>query len=347
MALRIEDIIQHGWIDNTSQGVITGELYLVGQSEPVSLALKGNGSRDIAGTRIEFKNHSPSTNEVASIALFSIQKGMVGKMTCSLRRMEATIPLEDMEVYLEKHLEIPHHWKNALYLEWYSIANGRVILESSSFEISISHHKWSLSSDEARQQSWQQKRLVEQFVQISKDMADAEAKVNFDSSTEADEYEWEKRLRLMDHIDEAEWMLEEDFPAVSDQVQDVVVEREADESMSGRTVVVQLAHHTQEEILEKLGGSIMDQGPRGLLAASICYVFSLVDDAFPEAEIEQETGYQLALMKRTAFACNSSIAHCNTLLLEDDSYEEIRDGVHLLRDCILDTIRQFRKSKKE
>lgn len=343
MALRIADIIQHGWIDNTSPGVTKGELYVLGHQEPIKLFLKGNCWRDTAGTRMQFRNNSPVLDEETYATLQYLQKGVVGDMTCSIKRKVPTIPLEEFEDYFEKNKAIPFEWKNALYLEWFSISNGRVTIESTDFEITLSERQWTLSETAEQQQRIENSKAMNQFMQLAIDMAEAEAEISFESKEEADEYEWEKRLRVRDHLEEAQWILEESLP----NEQETAENEELEAPISERHLLVQLAHHTHETIIEKLGDSILDSGPRGSLAASISYVFVATQDAWPDKGLDIEVGYRLAVMKRTLLACNHAIAHCNTLILEDDSYTEIRTEIHHLRDCILDTIRHLRKLNKD
>ena len=267
-------------------------------------------------------------------------------MTCSLKRKVPTIPMTELEDYFEQQKEIPYAWKNALYLEWFSIANGRVVIESTHFEITLSEHSWNLSETQEQQQRIENSQAMNQFMQLAIDMAEAEAEISFESEQEADEYEWEKRLRVKDQLDEAQWLLEENLPGENAKVKE---EGEATDHapIEKRHTLVQLAYHTHEMVMVKLGDSILDNGPRGSLAAAMSYVLTSMEDAWPDKGLDIEVGYRLAVMKRSLMACNNSIAQCNTLLLEDDEYDAIRTDIHHLRDTILDTIRHLRKERQK
>jgi len=342
MAFRIADIIQHGWIDNTSPGIIKGELYILGTIDPVRLFLKGNCRRDMAGSKVQFRNNNPVLDEETFATLLNLQKGVVGDMTCSLKRRSPTIPMTELEEYFEQKKAIPYEWKNAIYLEWFSIANGRVIIESSDFEITLSEHQWELSEVQEHQQKIENSQAMNQFMQLAIDMAEAESEISFETDQEVDEYEWEKRLRVKDQLDEAQWLLEENLPGDNTKLTEKFASNE-EIPIKNRHALVQLAHHTHENVMNKLDHSILDNGPRGSLAAAISYVYTSMNDAWPDKGLGLESGYRLAVMKRTLLACNNSIANCNTLLLEDDDYEAIRTEIHHLRDTILDTIRHLRK----
>ncbi len=59
MPLRIESAVRSGEIDNTVEGKTTGLVWLVGRDEPVLLRLVGDCWRDLAGTRLKFRNPDP------------------------------------------------------------------------------------------------------------------------------------------------------------------------------------------------------------------------------------------------------------------------------------------------
>ena len=42
----------------------------------------------------------------------------------------------------------PEHMANCLYLEWFSEANGRVVIESADYELTISAPEWRLTPEE-------------------------------------------------------------------------------------------------------------------------------------------------------------------------------------------------------
>ena len=42
----------------------------------------------------------------------------------------------------------PEHMANSLYLEWFSEANGRVVIESADYELTISAPEWRMTPEE-------------------------------------------------------------------------------------------------------------------------------------------------------------------------------------------------------
>ena len=119
MAWRIEDAVAHGEIDNTVEGHTTGRIWLAGRDEPLILSLNGDCWRDLAGTRLQFENPSPKTTPDAE-ALDMDQAGIIGDMTASRKNKVPTVSEEEFHELYQNHEDIPHEWRNTLYLEWFS-----------------------------------------------------------------------------------------------------------------------------------------------------------------------------------------------------------------------------------
>jgi len=336
MALRIADVIDHGWIDNTSPGVTTGELYLLGVTNPVKIYLKGNCWRDIAGAKLKFNNPNPVLDEKTCSDIHLLQKGVIGDITGSIKMKIPTISTDQFEEYFAAGKEIPFEWKNSIYLEWFSMANGRIVIESSIFETSLTEPAWQLSREEENLQRIENTHMMNQFMHLTLGMVDTETDIDFETD-EADEFEWEKRLKLRDQLEEAAWLMESDAQTGEDTIPDIV-------AMESRHPLVQFAFKVHEDITKRLGESILDDGPRGGLANAVGYIFESTDDAWPQGNLHVEKGYQLAVLKRSVEACNHAVAYCNTIILEDESYDNTRFLMHELRSRILDSLKDLRST---
>jgi len=111
MAWRPHENLIGAELNNTVPGRVTGWLVFVGIDKPVKLDLVGDFHRDIRGTKVRLRNPHPTQDADRAKYLegFSpIQTGEVGDMTAGL-------PPQDYVAYP--------------YFEWYSEANGRVVLE--------------------------------------------------------------------------------------------------------------------------------------------------------------------------------------------------------------------------
>ena len=152
MALRLDTAVIRGEIDNTTRGNVRGRLWLVGREEPISIDLRGDAWRDVAGGRLTFTNPKPEPQAAAS-KLQPKQKGFVGDITAS-RKVKISAAPEDEQQETESEGETQKHpteWHNALYFEWYSEANGRVVIESAGFDLCISEWIWEM--DDAEEQA--------------------------------------------------------------------------------------------------------------------------------------------------------------------------------------------------
>ena len=110
MAWRPHENLIEGELDNTVPGKVTGWIRFVGMNEVVKLDLHGDFHRDIRGAKIHLSGCARDDEETRQcLEGFSpVQTGEVGDMTAGL-------PPQDYVAYP--------------YFEWYSEANGRVVLE--------------------------------------------------------------------------------------------------------------------------------------------------------------------------------------------------------------------------
>lgn len=201
MAWRLEEAVAHGEIDNTVEGHTTGRIWLVGRDEPLILSLDGDCWRDLAGTRLQFENPNPIATEDAA-ALDIDQSGIAGDMTASRRNRVPTVSEEVFHELYQSHLEIPYEWRNTLYLEWFSEINGRVVIESAAYILTISPHEWQMDEDAEDAQKLANLNSMRDFMaQVirRRDPAVPEP----DASTELDESAWEERLKESDRLTDA------------------------------------------------------------------------------------------------------------------------------------------------
>ena len=336
MALRIDQAIISGWIDNTTPGVTRGGIELLGMQRPLELILKGNCWRDLAGTRLDFVNPDPQPQEEVVEMLHGLHRGVVGDMTASQKVKSLLISQDEMIEYLEAKKELPFEWKNSLNLEWFSLANGRVVVEATGFELKLSCHQWEVDESGDRLQREKNANALDHFMQLITHANEAESQVKDDFDQAADEFEWERRLRVRDTLEEAVDFLS---PADEDDSQDMLDQA----GVQGRDSLVQRAHALQMDVMLYLGNSFLDSGSRGELAMSVRFVFETLNEICPESgEADLEVGYRIAMLKRSADASNIAVAACNTLEMEDDGFKLIRTDVFQLRDMILDRVQVLR-----
>jgi hypothetical protein len=217
MAWRIEEAVAHGEIDNTVEGRTTGRIWLAGRDEPLILNLDGDCWRDLAGTRLQFENPSPKSNPDAE-ALDMDQAGIVGDMTASRKNKVPTVSEEEFHELYQNHQDIPHEWRNTLYLEWFSEINGRVVIETYSFKLTISPHEWEMDEDAEEAQKLANLNSMRDFMAQVIRRRNPEGPEP-DISEELDEFAWEERLKESDRLTDAYQEVLEKYMEDSDSEQ--------------------------------------------------------------------------------------------------------------------------------
>jgi hypothetical protein len=192
MAWRIEENVIRGEIDNRTSGRVYGKVWLAGRNDPLVLELTGNCHKDLAGCRLTFTNPAPEAD--GSLTLAANQRGAVGDMTAA-RKVRV---IEDFDyLAMKRGKKFPEHLANCLYLEWFSEANGRVVIESTTYQISVSEPVWQLAPDEEIRQHEANADAMRSFMERAAGALDPREEAAYDG-TPKDEFEWELFLRASD-----------------------------------------------------------------------------------------------------------------------------------------------------
>jgi hypothetical protein len=192
MAWRIADNIVRGEIDNQTPGVVQGKIWLAGREIPLALKLSGNGHKDLAGCKLTFFNPAPKPDP--SLALRPDQTGVVGDMTAA--RKVRVIENLDYEA-LKNDQPFSEHMANALYLEWFSETNGRVVIESTDYQVEIGEPAWRLSSEDEARQLEANAEAMQSFMDRITESFDPREEAAYNGDPK-DEFEWELFLRASD-----------------------------------------------------------------------------------------------------------------------------------------------------
>jgi len=227
MAIRLEKAIVRGEISNETPGFVTGRIWLLGQTAPLVLNLRGNCLRDIAGCTLTFINPQPRREPMLDI-LSEVQDGTVGDMTASRKSRVSTVNDDELLRLLENRLPVPTRLANCLHLEWFSGSNGRVVIETCDFNLQISAPAWSMSAEQETAQSLESQENFHDYIDgiTGMDAGDDEDEELFDDEDDEDddkfgnstggedggfsgndqplnEFEWEQELRDADRRAEA------------------------------------------------------------------------------------------------------------------------------------------------
>ncbi|MES2658420.1 MAG: hypothetical protein V4689_07365 [Verrucomicrobiota bacterium] len=200
MAWRIEEQVVHGKIDNRAPGRVVGELWLAGRDEAVELELEGNPWRDLAGHVLKFSNPDAKVGDGRQIAAY--QNGTVGDMTASRKVKVLDCTMDELMEFYKARQPFPWHWGNSLYLEWYSVTNGRVVIEAAHYQLELdAEPAWTMSDeDESTRQTVSAEAMTDFMERMA--ISGAAAKVDEDddhpqSPEEAQADEEDARMQLL------------------------------------------------------------------------------------------------------------------------------------------------------
>ncbi len=164
MAFRIHDSVVRGEIDNRVKGIVRGKIWVEDRAEPVVLELQGNAWPDLAGCLLTFTNPQQRIPHPHLDSLNPVQRGSIGDLTASRKVRVFDVPLEKALEMIRRKAKPPEHMANSLYLEWFSEANGRVVIESADYEVTISAPEWRMSPEEDAERAKQAAAGMDDFM---------------------------------------------------------------------------------------------------------------------------------------------------------------------------------------
>ena len=92
----------------------------------------------------------------------------------------------------------PEHMANCLYLEWFSEANGRVVIESADYELKISAPEWRMTPEEERSAPSRPPRRMDEFMKRLTESIEQHQRGQKDPEEPWDEHDYEKFLKECD-----------------------------------------------------------------------------------------------------------------------------------------------------
>jgi hypothetical protein len=198
MAFRIQDSVVRGEIDNRVKGIVRGKIWVAGRAEPVALELKGNAWPDLAGCRLAFTNPLQRIPHPQLASLNPNQHGSIGDLTASRKVRVFDVPLTEALDMIHRQEKPPEHMANSLYLEWFSEANGRVVIESADYELKISAPEWRLTPEEDAQRAQAAAAGMAGFMGKLTEAIEKQQRGQKDPEAEWDEHDYEKLMKESD-----------------------------------------------------------------------------------------------------------------------------------------------------
>lgn len=198
MAFRIHDSVVRGEIDNRVRGMVRGKIWVEGRPDPVVLELQGNAHPDLAGCLLTFTNPRPRVPHQHLDSLHSVQRGSIGDLTASRKVRVFDVPLGEALEMIRRQEKPPEHMANSLYLEWFSEANGRVVIESANYELTISAPEWRMTPAEDAERARQAAAGMSDFLQTLTEAIEQHERGQKDPEAEWDEHDYEKLMKESD-----------------------------------------------------------------------------------------------------------------------------------------------------
>src|SRR5439155_12401553 len=198
MAFRIHDSVVRGEIDNRVKGIVRGRIWVEGCAEPVVLELKGNAWPDLAGCLLSFSNPQERSPHPHLDSLHPLQRGSIGDLTASRKVRVFDVPLQDALEMIRRKEKPPEHMANSLYLEWFSERNGRVVIESADYEVTISAPEWRMTPEEDAERAQQAAAGMGDFMGKLTEAIEQQKRGQNDPEAEWDEHDYEKFLKESD-----------------------------------------------------------------------------------------------------------------------------------------------------
>jgi hypothetical protein len=221
MAFRIQDSVVRGEIDNRVKGRVRGQLWLDGLAEPVKLDLKGNACSDLAGCLLKFRNPAKTFPMRKKPEFNLLQRGKIGNISASQKTRVFTIPDEEAFAMIDRGEKPPERIANALYLEWFSEANGRVVIESTDYQLEISAPAWRMTPEEDAERAKQAAAGMDDFMRKATEAIEQHQRGQKDPEAEWDEHDYEKFMKECDARTDKYMELQEkygDSPEAEEQI---------------------------------------------------------------------------------------------------------------------------------
>jgi len=219
MAMRIHQRVVRGEIDNRELGHVRGRIWLIGNDKPIVLDLTGNCWRDLAGCRMTFSNPQPTLPADEHCQVAPAQIGAAGDVTASRKVRVFDVPLDEALTILKKGGTPPEHMANSLYIEWFSEANGRVVIESADYTVEVSKPDWTLSPEAEKEQVESTKQaMLEWLDRLDEELQpDGPEEYDPDADKPLDEFGYERVMRESDARTEKYMELLEKYDGHPDQ----------------------------------------------------------------------------------------------------------------------------------
>jgi hypothetical protein len=168
MAWRPADWVLDGELDNTHRDWTIGWIRLLDREEPLRLKLAGNCHPDFAGWRFRLVRPEPLpawTKPADYEGIATDQSGTIGDVTADQMLHHYECSDDEFVRLLHDGRRPPTTLHKALYLEWFSHRNGRVVIQSTRLKVErLGERAFELTEDEWQEQAKYNQRETHFFM---------------------------------------------------------------------------------------------------------------------------------------------------------------------------------------
>lgn len=169
MAWRPTSRVVEGELDNTTLGWTIGWIRLQGRKEPLKLKLVGNCHPDLAGWKFRIVRSEPCPEQGDDPDFSGIatdQSGMIGDVTADQMLRDYDCSSDEFLRRTRCGEPPPTTLRKALYLEWFSNRNGRVVIQSTRLAVErLGERVFQLTEAEYLEQAQRNLEEMEFFMQ--------------------------------------------------------------------------------------------------------------------------------------------------------------------------------------
>lgn len=108
------------------------------------------------------------------------------------------LPLTEALERIRRGEKPPEHLANCLYLEWFSEANGRVVIESADYQVTVSAPEWRMTAEEDTERARQAAAGMSDFMARLTEAIERHRRGQKDPEAEWNEHDYEKLLKESD-----------------------------------------------------------------------------------------------------------------------------------------------------
>lgn len=249
MAFRIADSVVRGEIDNRVKGIVRGKIWLEGRADPMILELKGNPWPDLAGCLLTFVNPNRRIPNHSCDGLAMVQHGVVGDMTASRKVRVLDVPVDVACEMAQRGETPPEHMANCLYLEWFSERNGRVVIESSDYQLDISQPEWRMTHEDESERAKQTAAAMQEFMAKLTKAIEQHQRGRKPYDEDWDEFDYERFMKECDARSEKYAELLDKY-GLSDDAMDIINKEMGWDTESADELSDEIAEMFEETLTE-------------------------------------------------------------------------------------------------